>query len=43
MLSIPQNIQNETKKVIENVFFEKCKKLFVNTMDHLFYSFSPCK
>lgn len=43
MLSIPQNIQNEAKNIIENIFLDKCKKLFLDNMDNLFYSFSPCK
>lgn len=43
MLSIPQNIQNEAKNIIENAFLEKCRDLFLKTIDNLFYSFSPCK
>ena len=43
MLSIPQNIQNESKNIIKNAFLEKCRNLFSKTIDNLFYSFSPCK
>ena len=43
MLSIPQNIQNDAKNIIKNIFLEKCTNLFSDTMDHLFYSFSPAK
>ena len=39
MLSIPQNMQNEAKNIIKNVFLEKCRNLFSETMDNLFYSF----
>ena len=43
MLSIPQNIQIEAKKIIENVFLEKCRVLLSQTMDNLFHSFSSAK
>lgn len=43
MLSIPQNMQNEAKNIIKNVFLENCRNLFLETIDNLFYSFSPSK
>ena len=43
MLSIPQNMQNEAKNIIKNVFLENCRNLFSETMDNLFYSFSLSK
>lgn len=43
MLSIPQNIQNEAKNIIKIAFLDKCTNLFLQTIDNLFYSFSPCK
>lgn len=43
MISIPQNIQNEAKKVLENVFFQKITVLFSKTLDNLFYNFSLAK
>lgn len=40
---IPQEIKNEAKKIIENVFLTKCKNIFSDTIDDLFYSFSLYK